>query len=95
MLLKGVNERISEKYEKMLSEGKLDKRVDPMQVQLQKIREQNKLKFGTGIMRLSDARSKIDSAGKFLEGGSRNDAELALKAAIYDLNEAIKDITSK
>jgi len=94
-MLKGWSERITDKYEKMLNEGKLDKKVDPMQVQLQKIREQNKLKFGTGIMKLSDARSKIDSAGKFLEGGSRNDAELALKAAIHDLNEAINEITSK
>ena len=95
MTLKGWSERITDKYEKMLNEGKLENRVDPRQVQLQKVREENILKFGTGIMRLADARSKIDTAGKFLEGGSKNDAELALKAALTDINEALKEITSK
>ena len=42
-------------------------------------------------MRINDARSKIDTANKFLEGGSRNDAELALKAALFDIQEAIKE----
>ena len=93
--LKGWSERITDKYEKMLNEGKLENKVDPMQVQLQKVREENILRFGTGIMKLADARSKIDTAGKFLEGGSKNDAELALKAALTDISEAIKEITSK
>jgi hypothetical protein len=94
-MLKGWSERIADKYEKMLSEGKLENKVDPVQEQLAKVREKNILRFGTGIMRLADARSKIDSAGKFLEGGSRNDAELALKAAITDLSEAIEEIVKK
>ena len=93
--LKGWSERITDKYEKMLNEGKLENKLDPMQVQQQQVREQNILKFGTGIMKLADARSKIDTAGKFLEGGSKNDAELALKAAMTDINEAIKEIASK
>jgi hypothetical protein len=95
MELKGWSERISDKYEKMLNEGKLENKVDPMQVQLAKVREENILKFGLGIMKLSDARSKLDTAGRFLEGGSRNDAELALKAAMTDISEAIDEITKK
>ena len=91
--LKGWSEKITDTYEKMLSEGKLDSQVDPRKQQLEKVREENILRFGSGIMRLADARSKIDTAGKFLEGGSKNDAELALKAALVDINEAIKELS--
>lgn len=90
-MMKGWGEKISDAYEKMLSEGKLDGNVDLRSVQLDKVREENIVRFGTSIMRIGDARSKIDTANKFLEGGSKNDAELALKAAIFDLNEAIKE----
>ena len=93
--LKGWSERVTDAYEKMISEGKLENRTDPMKQQLAKVREDNILKFGTSIMKLSDARSKIDTAGKFLEGGSKNDAEMALKAAIVDLNEAIQEVVNK
>ena len=79
----------------MLSEGKLENKVDLHSQQLERVREENIVRFGSGIMRLNDARSKIDTAGKFLEGGSKNDAELALKAALFDINEAIKDIAEK
>lgn len=91
--IKGWSEKITDVYEKMLSEGKLDPlEQDLKSEQRKKLREENILKFGVSIMRLADARSKIDSAGKFLEGGSRNDAELALKAALTDINEALKEI---
>lgn len=93
--LKGWSERITDKYEKLLNEGKLDTKVDPMAKQLERVREENILKFGESIMRLADARSKIDTAGKFLEGGSQNDAELALNAALSDISEAIKKLKGK
>lgn len=90
--IKGWSERITDKYEKLLQEGKLENKIDPMQKQLERVREENILKFGESIMRLADARSKIDTAGKFLEGGSKNDAELALKAALTDINEALSSL---
>jgi len=93
--LKGWGEKIADKYTKMLNEGLLDNKVDSRSQQLEKVREQNILRFGSGIMHLADARSKIDTAGKFLEGGSKNDAELALKAALVDINEALKEIEEK
>jgi len=93
MDIKGWSQKITDKYEKMLSEGKLDPlQEDLASQQRKKLREENIMKFGTSIMRLADARSKIDTAGKFLEGGSKNDAELALKAALHDINEAIKEL---
>jgi hypothetical protein len=93
MDIKGWSQKITDKYEKMLSEGKLDPlQEDLASQQRKKLREENIMKFGTSIMRLADARSKIDTAGKFLEGGSRNDAELALKAALHDINEAINEL---
>ena len=94
-MLKGWSEKISDAYEKMLNEGKLDGNVDLRSVQLDKVREENIVRFGTSIMRLKDARSKIDTANQFLEGGSRNDAELALKAALFDIQEAIKEFGEK
>lgn len=94
-LLKGWGEKITDKYEKMLNEGVLDVKVDTRSQQLERVREENIVRFGSGIMRLADARSKIDTAGKFLEGGSKNDAELALKAALVDISEAIKEIIEK
>ena len=90
-MIKGWGEKISDAYEKMLNEGKLDGKVDLRSQQLDKVREENIVRFGTSIMRINDARSKIDTANKFLEGGSRNDAELALKAALFDIQEAIKE----
>lgn len=93
--MKGWGEKISDAYEKMLNEGKLDGQVDLRSQQLDKIREENIVRFGTSIMRINDARSKIDTAGKFLEGGSKNDAELALKAALFDIQEAIKEFEEK
>ncbi len=94
-MLKGWSEKISDAYEKMLTEGKLDGNVELRSQQLERVREENIVRFGTSIMRINDARSKIDTAGKFLEGGSRNDAELALKAALFDIQEAIKEFGEK
>ena len=94
-MLKGWSEKISDAYEKMLNEGKLDGNVELRSQQLERVREENIVRFGTSIMRINDARSKIDTAGKFLEGGSRNDAELALKAALFDIQEAIKEFGEK
>lgn len=93
MDLKGWSEKITDKYEKMLNEGKLETKVDPTANKREKLREENILRFGTSIMRLADARSKIDTAGRLLEGGSRNDAEIALKAALIDINAAINEMT--
>ncbi len=90
MDVKGWSTKITEKYEKLLQEGKLETNTDPKSKQLERVREENILKFGESIMRLADARSKIDTAGKFLEGGSQTDAALALNAAVTDINEAIE-----
>lgn len=95
MDIKGWSEKITDKYEKMLNEGKLEDKVNPMEQQKQKVREENILKFGTSIMRLSDARTKIDTAGRLLEGGSMSDAEMALKAAMTDIKEAIDEMVNK
>ena len=94
-MLKGWSEKISDAYEKMLNEGKLDGNVELRSQQLDRVREENIVRFGTSIMRINDARSKIDTAGKFLEGGSRNDAKLALKAALFDIQESIKEFGEK